>query len=155
MVGVELYDVNLMIQVIHECNGLLTDTAKRIGCSTRTLDRYAREYPEVREAIEEERRALVDLAESSLIKALKGQEPWAVQLVLRTLGKDRGYVESREIKGTFEHEVRAKPMLREVVVELPRLAEEPAPKDATRLPGAPRDDGRVPAVIDAQAREVS
>jgi Bacterial regulatory protein, Fis family len=150
MVGVEQYDPNVIIQVIHECKGLITHAARRLGCSPTTVDRYARTYEQVQQAIDEERRALVDLAELSLMKALQEREPWAIQLVLRTIGKDRGYVERKDVNGSIDVQLTA-PRLREVVIQLPQLP------DSESVDTMLREEAPTPlpgAIIDVQATTV-
>lgn len=49
--------------------------------------------------IEDERNSLVDMAEIQLIKAVQEGNFKAVREVLRTLGKNRGYVERMEHSG--------------------------------------------------------
>ena len=44
---------------------------------------------------------MVDHAEGNLSNALDNQDKWATVLVLKTLGKDRGYSELREINHTL------------------------------------------------------
>ena len=42
----------------------------------------------------------MDISEQKLRAAVLNGEPWAIALVLKTLGKKRGYVERTEIAGT-------------------------------------------------------
>ncbi len=46
--------------------------------------------------VEEFRERRVDRAEYKLDDALEDGQPWAIALVLKTIGKDRGYVERSE-----------------------------------------------------------
>jgi len=39
---------------------------------------------------------LLDATEEKLVAAIDNGEPWAIALVLKTLGKERGYVERQE-----------------------------------------------------------
>ena len=45
------------------------------------------------------REELVDIAEIRLRVAINNGEPWAIALVLKTMGKNRGYTERHEITG--------------------------------------------------------
>lgn len=69
-------------------------------------------YPTVAQAIKDEREALVDLGELALYKQVQNGEAWAVTLLLKTLGKDRGYVERSEHTGkdggAVEHDVNVR-----------------------------------------------
>jgi hypothetical protein len=73
--------------------------AQVLGCTTRTLRNYALRYPKVQAAILEHRQQIVDKAEKALVTGIENGEQWAVVLALKTLGKDRGYVERSEITG--------------------------------------------------------
>ena len=83
--------------IVHK--GLIYKTAEYLGCSAKTIYNYMREYPEIKEVVDEQRQLLVDTAEASLLRAIQEGEGWAVALALKTLGKDRGYVERQEITG--------------------------------------------------------
>lgn len=77
-----------------------------------TIYNRAKRVPSVQQVIDESREGLVDLAELSLRRAVVGDtkagiEPagWAVALVVKTLGKDRGYIERQEVTGKDGGEV--------------------------------------------------
>lgn len=76
--------------------GLIAPAARQIGCSEECIRKRARRSSVVRQAILDGRERLLDLAEEKLVAAIERQEPWAVSLVLKTLGKERGYVERQE-----------------------------------------------------------
>jgi hypothetical protein len=87
------YAIDQVIDALRAHHGLLVLTADALGCNRQTLYNYAQRYPAVAEAIAEERERLVDLAEQGLIHHLQEESPWAISLVLRTLGRTRGYGE--------------------------------------------------------------
>ncbi len=87
-----------IIECLRETNGLVSLAAKRVPCSPTTIRERARRVQAVRQVIDECRGELVDLGELALRKAVLAGEPWAVALVLKTLGKDRGYVERQEVQ---------------------------------------------------------
>ena len=93
---IKLEDVK---QTLIETRGLITMAAKRLGCSRSTIYNYLNEHEELRETLEEARQLQVDMAESKLFDAVDRGEPWAVNTVLKTLGRDRGYGERVEITG--------------------------------------------------------
>jgi len=70
-----------------------------VPCSITTINVRRKRVQAVEQVIQECRGELVDLGELALRKAVLSGEPWAVGLVLKTLGKDRGYVERQEITG--------------------------------------------------------
>lgn len=95
-----------IIECLREVNGLISLAAKRVPCSPTTIRERARRVQAVRQVIDECRGELVDLGELALRKAVLAGEPWAVALVLKTLGKDRGYVERQEVTGKDGEAVR-------------------------------------------------
>ena len=53
----------------------------------------------IREACDNARGELIDISEQKLRAAVMNGEPWAVAMVLKTIGKHRGYVERQELTG--------------------------------------------------------
>lgn len=74
-------------------------TARVLGVHRHTVLAYRKRWKSVDEALEGQRKELVDLAEMALRGAVLRQEPWAVTFALRTLGKDEGYTERQEHTG--------------------------------------------------------
>jgi hypothetical protein len=87
-----------IIDCLKETNGLISLAAKRVPCSPSTIRRRAAAVQSVQAVIDECRGELVDLGELALRRAVVNGEPWAVSLVLKTLGKGRGYVERQEVQ---------------------------------------------------------
>ena len=85
-----------IIQALRETNGLVSLAAKRVPCSITTINVRRKRVQAVEQVIQECRGELVDLGELALRKAVLSGEPWAVGLVLKTLGKERGYSERHE-----------------------------------------------------------
>ena len=77
--------------------GLVFIAAKDLGCMPKTVYNYRDRYQEVRDCIDTQRGEMIDVAEMSLYRKARDGEPWAVQFVLKTIGKDRGYQESQTI----------------------------------------------------------
>ena len=73
--------------------------AKALGCSHDTITHYITRYALVREASQSQRGQMVDEAEMKLLHSIRKGEAWGVTLCLKTLGKDRGYVERTEHTG--------------------------------------------------------
>ena len=88
-----------IIECLRETNGLVSLAAKRVPCSISTINTRRKRVQAVEQVIQECRGELVDLGELALRKAVLAGEPWAVSLVLKTLGKERGYVERQETSG--------------------------------------------------------
>ena len=94
------YPTTVIVEALRDADGLISVAAKRLGCSTSTIYRRAERVPTVRQVIDDARSELVDKAEAALRAAVENGAPWAVALVLRTLGKGRGYVERQELATT-------------------------------------------------------
>lgn len=97
--GVSNISSEEIIKALKETNGLVTLAARKIRCAPNTIYNRAKRVQSVQQAIDDSRAELCDLGELSLRKAVMEGEPWAVSLVLKTLGRTRGYVERQEITG--------------------------------------------------------
>jgi hypothetical protein len=93
------YSDKMIITALRDARGLVAPAAKALGCHEATIRNRVREVPAVREALQEARAALVDLAEQRLYEAVDAGESWAVALVVRTLGRDRGYGDQVALTG--------------------------------------------------------
>jgi hypothetical protein len=82
---------------------------------------YARiqKSPELQQLIDLYDGRRTDAAELKLEQAIREGEPWAIQFQLKTKGRDRGYVERREVdnrgKLTVEVEPKAGPELERAI----------------------------------------
>ena len=95
-----------IIECLRETNGLVSLAAKRVPCSQSTINTRRKRVKAVEDVIRECRGELVDFGELALRRAVVAGEPWAVGLVLKTLGKDRGYIERQEITGADGGDIR-------------------------------------------------
>src|SRR5262245_35808995 len=102
-----VYSNEQMLGALKETKGMVYLAAARIGCSHETIYARARCTPAVARAIKHERGQVVDTAELKLYSAVLAGEPWAIQLCLKTLGKDRGYVERTEHQAVTDAEIDA------------------------------------------------
>lgn len=84
---------------LYKTNGLIRPAAALLGISTQALHERIRRNHELQVVLKKAREQIVDKAEESLWRCLENNEPWAVALVLKTLGKNRGYVERQELTG--------------------------------------------------------
>ena len=81
--------------------GLISEVAARLGVHPSTVRRHLNMYPEAAAALETARKEIIDLAEAKLVKKIK-EEFWpAIKFALKTLGRDRGYTEAIEARGTL------------------------------------------------------
>lgn len=93
------YPTEQIISALEARKGAVTLAAEQLGCSYKTIERRAEQVQAVKDVIDKYRKRRVDVAELALDVALAKQEPWAVTFTLKTLGRDRGYVERAELTG--------------------------------------------------------
>jgi hypothetical protein len=95
----EKYTASQMVEALDKHKGMVYLAAEALGCSHKTVYNYAKRYVSVQEAIDRNRGKVLDTAELALYSAILRGEHWAVTFALRTIGKDRGYVERGELTG--------------------------------------------------------
>jgi hypothetical protein len=66
-----MYTARQFLEVIPESGGMLTVIAKRLGCSWHTVKAGIERYKTVKNAIDEERRRSLDLAQSVVLGNIK------------------------------------------------------------------------------------
>lgn len=86
------YTVAQIEKELHETHGAITLAAENLGAAYNTVRRYVNRSPTLQKLIEHYKERKVDRAELKLEQAIEDGQPWAISLVLKTLGKDRGYV---------------------------------------------------------------
>lgn len=89
----------MVIGALRDTKGMVTVAARRLQCSPQTVENYVHRYPAVAEAKRQEREAMLDTGELALLKAVQEGQGWAVCFLLKTQGKERGYVERTEVTG--------------------------------------------------------
>lgn len=80
-----------MIAALQKAKGLIYRASRNLKCHPLTIYRRIKECEDVAAALEIERGLSVDEAESRLNLAVKKNHEWAIKMVLRCLGADRGY----------------------------------------------------------------
>ena len=81
--------------------GIVSKAAKSAGITRTALHRRIKRSTRLQAAVKAGRERLVDEAEDGVAGAVSRREAWAITLVLKTLGKSRGYVERQELAGLF------------------------------------------------------
>ena len=94
------------VKFLKACNksgGILQVIADRLSVSRRAIYDYLEKHDFARTAFNESREQLTDMAEAQLVNKIQAGDNWAIGFRLKTIGKDRGYVERSEIdtKGTI------------------------------------------------------
>jgi transposase-like protein len=77
--------------------GNVSDAARHLGVSSRTIHRWLAQHPHLRQLVDAERDRILDKAEQNVFEAVERGDLRASWFVLRTLGKDRGYAERTEV----------------------------------------------------------
>lgn len=95
--SMEHYSIEQMIAALQACKGIKSQAARRLGCTTATINNYVRRYPEIAQACIDAREELVDHAEIALMKMVRDGEWNAVRFVLTTMGKQRGWQERTDV----------------------------------------------------------
>jgi len=78
---------------------VIVQRATKKPCCGETVRNYIAHSEHLQKVQEELREDFVDVAESKLMHATKKGEPYAVRLVIETLGRKRGYVKRSELTG--------------------------------------------------------
>jgi hypothetical protein len=91
------YTARQVAQALIDTKGMLFIAAQRLGCDPETIRNYCKRYPTVQAVREAQRGTMLDAAELKLWQAIQNGESWAITLALKTLGKDRGYVEQQKL----------------------------------------------------------
>jgi hypothetical protein len=77
--------------------GNVSRAAERLAVTRWALQKFLKRHPRAQDAFTQWRQRLVDEAESQLWDCVQERQPWAVALVLKTLGKFRGYIEAKDL----------------------------------------------------------
>ena len=93
------HNVSQVIEAIKGTGGIKMAIARRLGVSRWTVDNYLERWKTAREVYNEECEAVLDMAETNLIKEVNSQNFQAIKFYLQTKGRGRGYVERQEITG--------------------------------------------------------
>lgn len=72
---------------------MIKQAAESIGCSRIAIYKRIQSDPELKEAIEQCREDVLDIAENALMKNVKEGKEASVFFLLKTLGKKRGFIE--------------------------------------------------------------
>lgn len=99
------------LKAAQECDGSKILTAQKLGCCRTTLDKYIQRYPALQDFFESKRLEHLDDAEDTLYKAAKKGNLSAAMFILKTQGRDRGWVEARPLEARREASEEARAIL--------------------------------------------
>lgn len=93
------FDPSTVAKALTASCGIVTHAAAALGVTVQTVRRYIREFPECKEAKYEAREQALDLAESNVFNGLESGDKTYTIFFLKTIGRERGWVEGRELTG--------------------------------------------------------
>jgi hypothetical protein len=91
------YSNKKIISVLNAHGGIIKTSADELKITRKTLYSYINENPELKEAWMDAKESALDEAETSLITQVRDLNTAATIFFLKTLGKDRGYTERKEL----------------------------------------------------------
>lgn len=87
------------LEALEKSMGIVSQATKKVGIDRTTPYRWAKEDSEFRERVSEIQNVVLDFAETKLYNLIDSGHPAATIFLLKTKGKERGYVERQEIVG--------------------------------------------------------
>ena len=102
------YKAQDFIDAIPGTGGIISTIAKRVGCSWHTAKKYIREYPTIAKVYGDECEAITDLAELTIIKAIKDGDTHTAKWYLTMKGRERGYAatQRQEVRTELSGEIK-------------------------------------------------
>jgi hypothetical protein len=111
----------VVAQALEKFAGNIAACARALKVTRSSVYGYIQSRPALVELLQDVREARLDNAESALERAIIAGEAWAVCFTLKTLGKERGYVERTEHRHGGDPDNQTPiPIAREVIIEVPR-----------------------------------
>jgi predicted transcriptional regulator YheO len=80
-----------ILKAIKDSAGIVSQIAKKSKASRTTVYEYLKVYPDVKEAYEDEKEKVLDIAETSLYQLAQQKDIQAVKYILDKKGEGRGY----------------------------------------------------------------
>ena len=93
------YTAQDFITAIPGTGGIVSAIARKVGCEWETARAWIDKYPTVKRAYDAECEAMLDLAESTVLKNIKDGDTQDAKWYLTKKGKRRGYGDSMEVTG--------------------------------------------------------
>jgi hypothetical protein len=93
------YTAQDFIDAIPGTGGIISAIARKVGCDWKTADSWVHDFPTVKRAYDAECETMLDLAESTVLKAIKDGDTADAKWYLTKKGKRRGYGDSLELAG--------------------------------------------------------
>lgn len=88
-------------RAIIACKGNMTAVGISLGVSRQQVYNMVNKHDILRKTMDEVRESQIDVAESKLHELIDEKNAASVHFYLKTIGKNRGYVDKSEIDGTM------------------------------------------------------
>jgi hypothetical protein len=92
----EHFAVKDIIRALQQSDGVLIEAAHLLGCSRKTIYRYIKLYPSVRQAYNEANETMLDFCERRLYRHIQDGNVTCLLFYMETKGKHRGYTKKWE-----------------------------------------------------------
>ena len=89
-----------ILVAIRKGKGIVTSVCQQLSISRQAFYLRANKDEEIFEALQEAREEIIDFAETKLIQLIGDGNANAIFFYLKTVGKNRGYIEKQEIEQT-------------------------------------------------------
>ena len=86
-----------VLTAIKGSGGIVSAIAQRLGCEWATADKSVQKWKSTLAAYADEKETILDLAESTIVKDIKGGSDQSAKWYLSKKGKDRGYGDQIDI----------------------------------------------------------
>ncbi|MBU4443715.1 helix-turn-helix domain-containing protein [bacterium] len=100
----EIFTPEKVIEAIEKSHGIKSQAARLLGCNRQTISNYIDRHETIKTAFEDAKESFVDMAESKLFENIEKGDVTSIIFCLKTLGKDRGYIESTRLPSTGNQE---------------------------------------------------
>ena len=107
-------------------HGVQSIIAKKCGVDRSQITLFIRKNPELKELCLEEREKIIDVAENRLFKAADNGDKWAIDKIVSTIGKERGWVESQQI----EHSGKIDNKIEVEIIRIQKKEDEEEPSES-------------------------
>jgi hypothetical protein len=98
MARTKRYTAEEIAAALIEFRGMVYLAAQKVGCHPDTIYERAKTNKVIHDAMNNERGKVVDTAELKLFQAVLAGESWAIMMVLKCLGRKRGYNDNELLK---------------------------------------------------------
>lgn len=102
------FTVEQVGRALEQSKGLVAPAARALKCSQSTVRNYIKRHPTLEQTKIDEREKMIDAAEAALYKQIMVGDITAIIFTLKTIGRDRGYIEKRIIAGDDDAPIRHK-----------------------------------------------